>query len=89
MELRRLDAKTYELYQARLLNTGLESSTRFAFREPHYVDATFECIPRLDKFPHAHLNLFWASYIFKPAGHVDLLSWAARRDRRVRRGFKA
>ena len=67
MELRRLDAKTYELYQAPLPNTGLESSTHFAFREPHYVDATFECIPRLDKFPHAHLNLFWASYIFKPA----------------------
>jgi hypothetical protein len=66
MEVRRLDARTYELYQAPLPNTGLESSTRFAFREPHFVDVTFECIPRLDKFPYAHLNTFWASYIHKP-----------------------
>ena len=66
MELRRLDARTYELYQAPLPNTGLESSTRFAFREPHFIDVTFECIPRLDKFPYAHLNIFWASYILKP-----------------------
>jgi hypothetical protein len=67
MELRRLNDRTYELFQAALPNTGLESSTRFAFREPHFIDVTFECIPRLDKFPHSHLNLFWASYIFKPA----------------------
>lgn len=67
MELRRLDDKTYELFQAALPNTGLESRTRFAFREPHFIDVTFECIPRLDRFPHAHLNLFWASYILKPA----------------------
>lgn len=67
MELRRLDDKTYELYQAALPNTGLESSTRFAFREPHSIDVTFECIPRLDKFPRGHLNVFWASYIVKPA----------------------
>ena len=66
MELRRLDAKTYELYQAPLSNTGLESSTRFAFREPHFIDVTFECIPRLGKFPYRHLNVFWASYILKP-----------------------
>ena len=66
MEIRRLDEKTYELYQAPLPNTGLESSTRFAFREPHFMDVTFECIPRLDKFPYAHLNIFWASYIFQP-----------------------
>ena len=66
MELRRLDTKTYELYQRALPNTGLESSTRFRFREPHFIDVTFECIPRLDKFPYTHLNLFWASYIFKP-----------------------
>jgi len=66
MEIRRLDEKTYELYQAALPNTGLESSTRFAFREPHFIDVTFECIPRLDKFPYAHLNTFWASYILQP-----------------------
>jgi hypothetical protein len=66
MEIRRLDEKTYELYQSPLPNTGLESSTRFAFREPHCIDVTFECIPRLDKFPYAHLNIFWASYILKP-----------------------
>jgi hypothetical protein len=68
MELRRLDDKTYELYQAPLPSSRLESSTRFAFREPHFIDVTFECIPRVDKFPYAHLNLFWASYIQKPEG---------------------
>lgn len=67
MELRRLDATTYELYQAPLPNTGLESCTRFEFREPHDIDVTFECIPRLEKFPHGHLNVFWASYFEKPA----------------------
>jgi hypothetical protein len=66
MELRRLDDKTYELYQAALPNTGLESSTRFAFRESHFIDVTFECIPRLRKFAYRHLNIFWASYILKP-----------------------
>ena len=66
MELRRLDERTYELYQPPLPHSGLESSTRFAFREPHFLDVTFECIPREDKFPHKHLNLFWASYIQKP-----------------------
>jgi hypothetical protein len=66
MELRRLDARTYELHQAPLPNTGLESSTRFSFREPHFIDVTFECVPRLDKFPYRHLNIFWASYILKP-----------------------
>ena len=66
MEIRRLDDRTFELYQAALPNTGLESSTRFAFREPHFIDVTFECVPRLDNFPYAHLNVFWASYIQQP-----------------------
>ena len=66
MEIRRLDEKTYELYQAPLPHSGLESSTRFAFREPHFIDVTFECSPRQDKFPYSHLNIFWASYILKP-----------------------
>ncbi|MSO24182.1 MAG: hypothetical protein EXQ58_13265 [Acidobacteria bacterium] len=66
MEIRRLDEKTYELYQASLPNTGLESSTHFAFREPHFIDVTFECIPRLGKFSYSHLNIFRASYIFQP-----------------------
>lgn len=67
MQLRRIGEKTFELYQAPLPNTGLESSTRFAFREPHFIDVTFECIPRQEKFPYAHLNVFWASYILTPA----------------------
>lgn len=66
MELRRIDEATYELYQPRLPHSGLESSARLAFREPHFIDVTFECIPHEDKFPYAHLNLFWASYIEKP-----------------------
>lgn len=66
MELRKINENTYELYQAALPNTGLESSTRFTFREPYFIDVTFECIPRLQKFPYDHLNVFWASYILKP-----------------------
>jgi len=66
MEIRRIDEKTYELYQPPLPNTGLESSTRFTFREPHFIDVTFECIPRQNRFPYAHLNIFWASYILQP-----------------------
>ncbi len=66
MELRRIDERTYELYQAPLPNTGLESCTRFVFREPYFIDVTFECIPREDHFPFEHLNLFWASYILQP-----------------------
>lgn len=67
MQIRKVDERTFELYQAPLPNTGLESNTRFAFREPHFIDVTFECIPRLEKFPYDHLNIFWASYILKPA----------------------
>ena len=66
MELRRIDERTYELYQAALPNTGLESTTRFAFREPYIIDVTFECIPRIENFPFDHLNVFWASYIEAP-----------------------
>ncbi len=66
MELRRIDAHTYELYQAPLPETGLESCTRFSFSESNVVDVVLECIPRRDNFPHDHLNLFWASYILEP-----------------------
>ena len=66
MELRKIDGTTYELYQAALPNTGLESCTRFAFRDRQAIDVTFECVPRLDKFPFDHLNIFWASYIHQP-----------------------
>lgn len=66
MELRRIDDHVFELYQAPLPNSGLESCARFVFKEPHTVDVTFECVPRLDRFPYGHLNLFWASYIQQP-----------------------
>lgn len=66
MQIRQLDASTYELYQPPLPNTGLESSTRFAFQEPGSIDVTFECIPRLQNFPYDYLNIFWASYIQNP-----------------------
>ncbi|MEW5977792.1 MAG: hypothetical protein AB1898_18515 [Acidobacteriota bacterium] len=66
MEIRKIDETTYELCQSALPNTGLESCTRFSFREPHFIDVTFECIPRLKKFPFGYLNVFWASYILQP-----------------------
>jgi hypothetical protein len=66
MEIRKLSDTIYELYQPPLPNTGLESCTRFEFKSPHYIDVTFECIPRAENFPYGYLNLFWASYIMKP-----------------------
>ncbi len=66
MQIRQINSTTYELFQPPLPNTGLESCTRFAFREPHFIDVTFECVPRIEKFPYGHLNMFWASYILKP-----------------------
>lgn len=66
MELRKIDERTFELYQAALPETGVESCTRFEFVEPHHVDVTFECIPREANFPYGHLNLFWASYLQQP-----------------------
>lgn len=66
MDLRKIDARTYDLYQPPLPETGLESCTRFSLREPHDLDVTFECIPRQEKFPFGYLNIFWASYIFEP-----------------------
>lgn len=66
MELRRIDNRTYDLYQAALPNTGVESCTRFHFAEPNAIDVTFECVPREEKFPFGYLNIFWASYIQKP-----------------------
>ncbi len=66
MEIRKIDDQTYELYQAALPETGLESCVRFEFHAPHYIDVTFECVPRKDNFPHGYLNVFWASYIAQP-----------------------
>jgi len=66
MEIRKINDRTYELYESALPETGVESCTRFEFKDPHYIDVTFECIPRQEKFPFGYLNLFWASYIEKP-----------------------
>lgn len=66
MELRRIDDATYELYQAPLPETGVESCTRFEFLDPYTIDVTFEFVPRKDDFPYGYLNFFWASYIAQP-----------------------
>ena len=72
MQLRKVGAQAYELYQAALPESGLESATRFELRAPHAVDCVFECIPRRDDFPFGHLTIFWASYIQEP---VDKSIW--------------
>ncbi len=66
MEIRKVSDSVYELYQAELPETGVESCTRFEFKKPHYIDVTFEFIPHKDNFPYGYLNFFWASYIQKP-----------------------
>ncbi|MBI3735811.1 hypothetical protein HY256_04780 [Candidatus Sumerlaeota bacterium] len=68
MELRKINDHTYELYQAALPETGVESCTRFEFKSPCYIDVTFECIPRKDSYPYPYLCFFWASYIQHPMG---------------------
>ncbi|MBI1784787.1 hypothetical protein HYR69_06550 [Candidatus Sumerlaeota bacterium] len=66
MEWRKINDHTYELYQAALPETGVESCTRFEFKSPCYIDVTFECIPRKDSYPYPYLCFFWASYIQHP-----------------------
>ena len=66
MELRLIDGRTAELYQAPTPHFGVESCQRFELLENGVVELTFECIPRRETWRHGYLLFFWASYIDRP-----------------------
>jgi len=67
MTLTRLSDTEAELHQPPTPTFGVESWTRFALSEPHYLDMTFRCRAHRDVFSRGYLSLFWASYINAPA----------------------
>ncbi len=66
MTLKKLSGTEAELHQAPTPTFHLESWTRFALVEPHYLDFTFRCVPTQHAFTHGYVGLFWANYINAP-----------------------
>lgn len=68
MQMRQLDDRLVELYQAPTPFYGVESWTQFQGyeSEPHVIDMTFRCIPRREVFEGGFMGVFWASYINGP-----------------------
>ncbi len=66
MELRVLNDRTADLYQAPTPYWGLESCMRYELLDDCMIELTFECVPHRDTFTNGCVGLFWASYIDRP-----------------------
>jgi hypothetical protein len=66
MTFKRISDHSCELHQPVTPVYGVESTTRFTFKEPHYVDMHFSCTPTRDDLAGGFLGVFWASYINAP-----------------------
>ena len=66
MTLEKLSATAAELHQPATPTFKLESTTRFALREPDAIDFHFTFKATQHVFKRGYLGLFWASYINAP-----------------------
>ncbi len=68
MQMRQLDDRHIELYQAPTPFYGVESWTEFQGYEedPHVIDMRYRSIPRRKAFEGGFMGVFWASYINSP-----------------------
>ena len=68
MQMRQLDGRIMELYQAPTPYYGVESWTQFETTEaePYVIDMRYRCIPRRAVFEGGFMGVFWASYIQAP-----------------------
>lgn len=65
MKLRKLGAKTVELYQPKTSVFQVESWTRFTLAANH-IDFSYRCKPHREDYVGDFLGTFWASYINGP-----------------------